>query len=155
MLADMLHQHHHAFDASDQIHRAAHALDHLAGDHPVGKVALTGHLHGTEDGEIDVTAADHREAVLAAEIAGTGTRRHRLLASIDQVGIDFIFRREGADSKQAVLGLQPHIHAIGNVVGHQRWQANTEIDVGAVVEFLGRTFGHLVAIPGHFNALPG
>jgi hypothetical protein len=26
-------------DARDEVHRAAHALDHFAGDHPVGDVA--------------------------------------------------------------------------------------------------------------------
>ena len=53
--------------AGHQVHRAAHALDHLAGDHPVGEVALLGDLHGAEDGEIDVAAADHGEAVGAGE----------------------------------------------------------------------------------------
>ena len=51
----------------DEIHRAAHALDHLARDHPVGEVALLADLHRAEDGEVDVPAADHREALGARE----------------------------------------------------------------------------------------
>ena len=42
VLGGVLHHHHHALDAGDQVHRAAHALDHLAGDHPVGEVAVLG-----------------------------------------------------------------------------------------------------------------
>ncbi len=45
-----------AADAGDEVHGAAHALDHLAGDHPVGEVAALGDLHGAEDGEVDVAA---------------------------------------------------------------------------------------------------
>ncbi len=45
----------------------AHALDHLAGDHPVGEVALLANLHGAQDGKVDVAAADLPEAVGARE----------------------------------------------------------------------------------------
>ena len=36
VLFGVLHDDHHAAHAGNQIHRAAHALDHLAGHHPVG-----------------------------------------------------------------------------------------------------------------------
>ena len=49
VLGGMLHHHDDALDAGDEIHRAAHALDHLAGDHPVGEIAVLRHLHGAED----------------------------------------------------------------------------------------------------------
>ena len=62
VLGDVLHDHDDALDARDQIHRAAHALHHLAGDHPVGEVAVLGDLHGAEDRQVDVAAADHGEA---------------------------------------------------------------------------------------------
>ena len=39
-LRRVLHRDDHALGAGDQIHRAAHALDHLAGNHPVGEVAF-------------------------------------------------------------------------------------------------------------------
>ena len=63
VLGDVLHHHDDALDAGDEVHRAAHALDHLAGDHPVGEIAVLGDLHRAEDGEVDVAAADHREGI--------------------------------------------------------------------------------------------
>ena len=75
--------------AGDEVHRAAHALDHLAGDHPVGEVARLGDLHRAEDGEVDVAAADHREASRRCEkIAEPGMHRDGLLAGVDEVGVD-------------------------------------------------------------------
>ncbi len=58
---DVLHHHDHALRAVDEVHRAAHALDHLPGDHPVGEVAAGADLHRAEHGDVDVPAADHRE----------------------------------------------------------------------------------------------
>ena len=58
-LRHVLHQHDHALHAGHQVHRAAHALDHLAGDHPVGQVALLADLHRAQDGQVDLAAADH------------------------------------------------------------------------------------------------
>ena len=34
-MCDVLHQHNHTAYAGNQVHRAAHALNHLAWDHPV------------------------------------------------------------------------------------------------------------------------
>ena len=39
-LLGVLHHHHDALDAGHQVHGPAHALDHLAGHHPVGEVAV-------------------------------------------------------------------------------------------------------------------
>jgi Zn-finger nucleic acid-binding protein len=61
-LGGVLHGDDDALHARDEVHRAAHALDHLAGDHPVGEVALLGDLHRAQDAQVDVPAADHREA---------------------------------------------------------------------------------------------
>ena len=71
-LRGVLHDDDYAADAGDQIHGSAHAFDALAGDHPVGEVAAFGDLHGAEDGEIDVAAADHGEGVGAGEGGGAG-----------------------------------------------------------------------------------
>ena len=56
--------------AVDEVHRAAHALDHLARDHPVGQVAARRDLHGAEHGEVDVAAADHGEGLGASRRSG-------------------------------------------------------------------------------------
>ena len=61
VLGCVLHHDDDPLDAGDQVHRAAHALDHLAGDHPVGEVAVLGDLHGAQDGEIDVSTSNHGE----------------------------------------------------------------------------------------------
>ena len=58
-LGGVLHHHDHALDAGHQVHGPAHALDHLAGDHPVGEVAVHRHLHRPQDRQVDVAAADH------------------------------------------------------------------------------------------------
>src|SRR4029077_15776488 len=61
VLVAVLHDDDHALGADHQVHAAAHAFYHLAGDDPVGQVALLGDLHGTHDGQVDVAAADHAE----------------------------------------------------------------------------------------------
>jgi hypothetical protein len=43
---------------------------------------------------------------------------------------------------------KPHFLAAG-VVGHQRRDADAEVDVEAVLEFLRRAGGHLVLVPRH------
>ena len=47
---------------------------------------------------------------------------------------------ERADAKQAILGLQRNVHAFGDVVRHQRRDADAEIHQHAGVQFLGNTF---------------
>src|SRR5690606_1005985 len=119
VLVGVIHDHDHALDARDQVHGAAHALHQLAGDHPVGDVAVLGHLHRAEDRQVDVAAADHGEAVGAAEIGALGDLGDGLLAGVDQVGVFFTLIGEGAHAQHAVLGLQGHFHSGGDVVGHQ------------------------------------
>ena len=63
VLVGVVHDDHHAADAGDQIHRAAHALDQLAGDHPVRQIAGFRDLHRAEDRHRDLAAADHPEAL--------------------------------------------------------------------------------------------
>src|SRR5690242_12953143 len=49
VLGDVFHEHDDAFGAVDEVHGAAHALDHGAGDHPVREVTGGGDLHSAED----------------------------------------------------------------------------------------------------------
>src|SRR5690606_31202291 len=115
VLGVVLHQHHDALDAGDQIHRAAHALDHLAGDHPVSQIAFLRHLHRTQDRQVDMSATDHGEGVGTVEETAPGQTGNSLLASVDKVRVDLVFLREGANAEQAILTLQPYIHAFGDV----------------------------------------
>eukprot|EP01025_Chloroclados_australasicus_P040009 TRINITY_DN4164_c1_g1_i6.p1 TRINITY_DN4164_c1_g1~~TRINITY_DN4164_c1_g1_i6.p1 ORF type:complete len:316 (+),score=45.89 TRINITY_DN4164_c1_g1_i6:256-1203(+) len=145
LLVGVLHGDDDLADAGDQVHRAAHALDHLAGDHPVGDIALLADFHGAQDAHVDVPASDHAEALGATEEAGAGAGGHRLLAGIDQVGVDLGLGGEGADAQQPVLGLQPYVHALGDVVGHEGRHADAKVHDVAVAQFLGRPPGDLVS----------
>jgi hypothetical protein len=49
---------------------------------------------------------------------------------------------ERTDAEQAVLGLQRHVHAFGDVVGHQRRDADAEVHVIAVAQFLRGALRH-------------
>src|SRR4029078_6935773 len=59
VLRHMLHHDDDLLDAGDKVHRPAHALDHLARNHPVGEVAFLADLHAAEYRQVDVSAADH------------------------------------------------------------------------------------------------
>ena len=142
---DVLHHDDHPPGAVDEVHRAAHAVDHLAGDQPVGQVAAGVDLHGAEDGDVEVLAADHPEGHRGVEEAGAGQDRDGLLAGVDQVGVLLALERVGADAEDAVLAVQDHVHAVGHVVGHQRRHADAEVDVLAVLELQGDAGGELLA----------
>ena len=149
LLGHMFHQDDDALDARHQIHGAAHALDHLAWDHPVGQITFLAHLHGTENAEVDLAATDHGKAVVAAENAGALDGGDGLLASVDQVGVDFIGRRERTDTQHAVFRLQPDFLSGWHVVGHQGRDADTQVHIKTVFQFLRSTRRHLVLCPGH------
>src|SRR5262245_27173928 len=148
----MLHHHHDPLDPGDEVHGAAHALHHLARNHPIGEVAVLGYLHGAEDREVDVPAADHGEAVGGGKIARGRDFSDRLLAGIDEIGVLFALVAERTEAQHAVLALQLHAHAVTNVVRHQRRYADAEIDIEAVAQLLGSAFGHLLASPGHHTS---
>src|SRR4029077_12004950 len=136
------------------IHRAAHALDHLAGDHPVGEIAVLRHLHRAEDRKVHVAAADHAERIGRGEIAGRRQFAHRLLAGVDEIGIFLALVGERPHPEHAVLALQLNVHAFGNIVGDQRRNTDAEIDIVAVAQLLRGTRGHLFAGPGHQTSAP-
>ncbi len=154
VLGGMLHHHHDALDAGDQIHRAAHALDHLARNHPVGEVAVLRHLHRAEDRQVDMSAAHHAEGFGGREIAGRRQFAHRLLAGVDEVGVFLALVRKRSHAQHAVLALKIHVDAIRNIVRHQRRNADAKIDVIAVAQFLRGTRCHLFAGPGHQTSTP-
>src|SRR5262249_27283673 len=95
----MVHNDYDAFGPGDEIHHTANPLPHLAGDHRIGDIPCLAALHGTQNGEIDVTAADHPETLGAVEDGGALHQRYGLFAGIDQVGILLRLVWEGADSQ--------------------------------------------------------
>ena len=68
-----------------------------------------------------------------------------LLARVDDVGVHLLPSREGAHTEQTVLRLEPHLHAIGDERGNKRRHTNTEVDVVAVLQLLGRAADDLLA----------
>ena len=133
---EVLHHHHDPTGAADEVHRPAHPLDHLPGDHPVREVAVLRDLHAAEDREVDVAAADHRERLRAVEERRARNGRHRLLAGVDQVRVLLAGARIGPDPEQAVLRLQQDPGQMLGVVGEQRRQADPEVHVHPLAELL-------------------
>src|SRR5262249_41579808 len=144
----------HPLPHRPEVHGAPQALHHLARNHPIGEVAVLGHLHGAEDREVDVSAADHGEAVGGGKKARGRDFGDRLLAGIDEIGVLFALVGERTEAQHAVLALQLHAHAVRNVVRDQRRYADAEIDVETVTQLLGGAFGHLLAGPGHHTSSP-
>ncbi len=78
----------------------------------------------------DVPAADHGKA-------GSTVEDRRCAAASLMVCLPALIRSassspaigERADAEHAVLGLERHVHAVRNVVGHQRRDADAEVDV--------------------------
>src|SRR5216683_1448005 len=94
-------------------------------------------------------AAHHGEGIGRGEIARRRQFAHGLLAGVDEVGVFLALIRERPHAEHAVLALQLHVDAVGDVVRHQGRNADTEIDVIAVLQLLRGARRHLFAGPGH------
>jgi hypothetical protein len=145
----VLHHHQHPLGAVDEVHRAAHPLDHLPGDHPVGEVAFLRDLHRAEHRDVDVPSADHRERAGGVEERGARQDGDRLLAGVDEVGVDLLLRRVRADAQHAVLAVQDDVHAVRHVVRDQGGQPDPQVDDGAVGQLARDPRGQLVSGEGH------
>jgi hypothetical protein len=109
LLGHVLHQHDDALDAGHQVHRAAHALDHLAGIIQLARSPFS----------LTCMAPRMDRLILPPRIIAklSGCRRccepgsvgDGLLAGVDEVGVDLVLGREGADAEHAVLALQPDL----------------------------------------------
>ena len=123
-----------ALRSCNEVHGAAHAFKHFAGDGPIGESSLFVDLERAEDGEIDVATANHSERIGGRKINGAGNFGDGFLASVDEVGIDFGFEGIRADAEHTVFGLEDDVHAAGDVIGDQSGHADAEIDGVAVAE---------------------
>ena len=56
---------------------------------------------------------------------------------------------EGTHAEHAVLALQRDLDAFGDVVGDQRRDADAQVDVEAVAQFLRGARGHFLTCPCH------
>ena len=128
------HRDDHPSCPHDEVHRAADAEDILAGHGPVRDVATGAHLESAEDGDVNMAAADHREAGSAVEVRGARQRGDRQLRSVDQIRIDLTLARAGADPEQAVLGMQHDPRVGGEKARDEVRDADPEVDDVAGLE---------------------
>src|SRR5512134_526438 len=146
-LRKVLHHHEHLFRADREVHRTADRGDRIRrSGMPVGEVARDRDLKRTEDGEVEVAAADHAERIAVVEIRASGEERHRLLARIDQVLVLLAGRGLGPDAENAVFAVQDDLAPFGQKVGDQRRQADAEVDVGAFRDVARHARRHLLAV---------
>ena len=138
----------HADDAlagtDAQVHGAAHAGHLLAGDDPVGQVALGIHFQSAQEAGIHVTAADQTEVgsgvdETAAEShrGGRTTGVHHMVGII--VGVAFLGGLTGGDDTQ--LSMDDQLHILGQIVGDQGRQTDTQVDNVAVLQLFGAALG--------------
>ena len=145
----MVHQNDDARDAGDEVHRASHSLHHLAGNGPVGEITILRNLKGTQNRQINMAAADHREALGRVDEGRAGKGGNGLFAGVDEVRIDFRFQRERAHPEHAVFGLKRNLDAFGKEIGNKRGDADTQVYIVVVLEFTGSACGDVIAGPGH------
>ena len=140
----------HALGAVDEVHRAAHALDHLAGHGPVGDVAARRDLHRAEHGGRDAAAADHAEARGRVEVARRpGSTVTVSLPALMSFGSSSPSHGYGPTPRMPFSECSTTWTPVGQVVRDERRQADAEVHVGAVLELAGGAGGHLVAGERH------
>ena len=107
---------------------------------PIGEVAALRHLKGTEDAHVKVTAAHHRKRISVVEVRSTQLLGHRLLAGVDEVGID-----------TAQLWFRPHTeHSVLRVEDHfdSLWQEIRDTGGGADAQVHDCPLGDVTCNPG-------
>ena len=127
-LRGVLHGDDHALGAADEVHGAAHARHHLAGDHPVGEMTAGIDLQAAKHGDVDMAAADQAERHRAVEGGRARQRTDRLAAGIGQQRMRHALFGDGTGADQPVLGLEEDVQPFGHVVRDQRRNADAEID---------------------------
>src|SRR3546814_6464775 len=68
---------------------------------------------------------------------------------MDQVGIDLVVIREGADAEQAIFRLENNPDVVGHIVRHQRGDADAKVPIKAVLHLASGLGRHLLACPDH------
>mmetsp|Transcript_48702 Transcript_48702/g.115951 ORF Transcript_48702/g.115951 Transcript_48702/m.115951 type:complete len:229 (-) Transcript_48702:638-1324(-) len=133
----MLHDDEHLRVGGHEVHGSSHALDHLPRNDPVGKVPVCSHLHGPQDRHVHFGPSDHAEGLRGGEERRARNHGDRLLSRINEVGIDLSLCRIRPDSEEPILALEFNAHPRLEVVAHERWHPNSEIDVHAVRQLFG------------------
>src|SRR3546814_15586619 len=96
-----------------------------------------------------MTAADHRETVSRREEARRRKCGDRLLAGVDEIEIDLIIIRKGADAEHAVFRLEDDRDVRRHEIRDERRDGVSEIDVATVLEFERRRRCPVFTGPGY------
>ena len=111
-----------------EVHRTADAEHVLPRHGPVRDVAGDRHLERAEHGDVDVPAADHREALRAVEVRGAGQRGHRPLRRVDEVRVELVLARSRPDAEEPVLRVQEDARRLAEQPGDEVRDADAEVD---------------------------
>ena len=121
------HGHDHTARAHDEVHRTTDPEHVLSGHSPVRDVAGSRDLKSPEHGDVDVPAADHREALRAVEVGGAGERGHRSLRRVDEVWVELVVARSRPDAEEPVLRVQEDVRVVEQA-GDEIRDADAEVD---------------------------
>lgn len=122
----------------DQVHGTANTLD-LTGKHEVGEISVLADLQSTKHGQVDAASADHAETLVGSKQRSTLAQSDSLLSRVDKVGVLLAGAGVAAQTEDTVLSLQEDFDAFGEVRGSDKRHSDTEVDIHAVLEFLGGT----------------
>ena len=143
-LGGVLHADDALAGADAQVHSAAHAGHLLAGDDPVGQVALSVDLQSAQEAGVHMAAADQAEVgggvdEAAAESHGGGrtTGIHHVVRIV--IVVAFLGGLAGGDDTQ--LSVDDQLHVLGQIVGDQGGQADAQVHDVAVLQLFGAALG--------------
>lgn len=79
----MLHQNYDLGPACHEVHRASHALHHLAWDDPVGNITVFWDLEGAKHGNVEMPASDDGERLRRRKVRSSRQERYSFLNIIN------------------------------------------------------------------------
>ena len=143
-LSGVLHADDAVLGAHAQVHRAAHAGHLLAGDDPVGQIALGVDFQSAQEAGVHVAAADQaevggriNEAAAVSHGGGGAAGIHHVIGIV--IGVALLGGHTGGDDTQ--LSVDDHLNALGQIVGDQGGQANAQVHDVAVLQLFGAALG--------------
>jgi len=104
---------------------------------------------GAEHAHVEVSAAHHRERVRVVEVRRPRQLGYQDLAGVRQVRVDLVVLGRGAFVEHAVLGVQHHSGALGQVVGDQIGLADPDVHIRPVRDVPRYQGGHVVLRQTH------
>ena len=144
-LGGVLHAHNAVLGAHAQIHGAAHAGHLLAGDNPVGQVALSIDLQRAQEASVHMAAADQAEVaggVDEAAAIGHGSGAAAGVHNVVRIIVLVALLGCLACGDDAQLSVDDQLHALGQIVGDQGGQTDAQIYDVAIFQLFGAALGN-------------